>query len=183
MRGKRGGGGGSDPAEPLTTARSRPRWLHVGCPEPSEAARRWWPPALPCLLPERGKEKASWEGRRRSRGEHGIPGMAPHGAGAAAGQWPSWGALATPAGQRFPAEQAGMPSHGLQRSGMAGMGKGRGAAGVCTRPRSPWCSSHGAGSAGCGENIWKRANFKKRKKKKRGAKKNTTPISNGWKYQ
>lgn len=65
--------GGSDPAEPLTTAHSRPRCLRVGCPEPSEAARRWWPPALPCLLPERGKEKASWEGRRWSRGSAAFP--------------------------------------------------------------------------------------------------------------
>lgn len=65
-------GGGSDPTELLTTARSRPRCLRFGCPELSEAARRW-PPALPCLLPERGEEKASWEGRRGSRGNAAFP--------------------------------------------------------------------------------------------------------------
>lgn len=57
--------------------------------------------------------------------------------------------------------------HDPWQSGMTGMGKSRGAAGVCTRPRSSRCSSHGAGSAGCGENNWKRANVIKKIKGKK----------------
>lgn len=173
MRGKRAGG--SNPAELLTTSLQPPKvppHRVLGAERSCAVVVASSPPLSP---PRKRKGKNELGGKEREQRESGIPSMALE-------QWrdsgPSRGAPATLAGQRFPTEELGLPSHGPRWSGMAGMGKGRGAAGACMRPRSPCCSSRGVGSVGCGENTWKRADVKK----KRGQK-TPPPFSNSWKCQ
>lgn len=73
-----------------------------------------------------------------------------------------------------------MPSHGPQQSGMAGMGKGRGASGP--GPGAPGARPAARGQRAAEKTPGKGLSLKEKKAEKK-AKKKILPISKSWEYQ